>query len=242
VAYPVGKIMSKDSREEILRRIRLGLYGSNDKRTYPAKFNEDQSEQNSIVIPSEFQSSSRTLKDQFIEEVRKINGNSEFMENEDGIRNFIIELVEERGFSSFAIWESDLLQRLNLREVLQNKGLKPAAGNNKEEIAGADIGITEADFAIADSGTLVLMTNERQPRSVSLIPPVHVAILESNKIVASIHELFAFLTSPVTGMHSIEDLSSCMTFITGPSRTADIELNLTLGVHGPKEIFVLVYD
>ena len=233
--------MSTDSREEILRRIRKGLHGSTDKNASP-KLDDDRAEQGSIHIPSEFLSNNKTLTTQFIEELRKISGNADVIENEEAIKAFILRLILDRRSNSFAIWESDLLQRLNLRDVLQDKGLKSATANNKEEMAEADIGITEADFAIADSGTLVLFADERQPRSVSLIPPVHVAILKSNRIVANIHDLFAHLTHSVAEMGSINDLSSCVTFITGPSRTADIELNLTLGVHGPKEIFVLVYN
>lgn len=233
--------MSESSREEILRRIRKGLYSPNDRKA-SAKLDDDRPDQNSIRIPSEFQSNNKILAGQFTEELRKISGNAEFIGNEEAIKDFILSLILERSFNSFAIWESDLLQRLNLRAVLEDKGLKTVAPNNKEEMGKADIGITEADFAIADSGTLVLFADERQPRSVSLIPPVHVAILKSTRIVANIHELFAHLTNSVAEMASINDLSSCMTFITGPSRTADIELNLTLGVHGPKEIFALLYN
>lgn len=233
--------MSESSREEILNRIRRGLYSSNDKKTFSVKLNEDISEQNSIGIPGEFQPNNRILTDQFVEEVRKISGNANVVESEDEIRDFIIRLIEERGFSSFTIWESDLLQRLHLRDDLQNKGLKFASPNNKEEMAKADIGITEADFAIAETGTIVLTANEKQPRTVSLIPPIHIAILKSTKIAGNINDLFALLSNSISEMGSIDELTSCMTFITGPSRTADIELNLTLGVHGPKEILVLVY-
>ena len=105
----------------------------------------------------------------------------------------------------------------------------------------ADIGITEADFGIADTGTLVLIANEKQPRSVSLIPPIHVAILQSDVILEKMEDVFAILKNSLDETGSIAKLTSCITFITGPSRTGDIELNITLGVHGPKELFVLIY-
>jgi L-lactate dehydrogenase complex protein LldG len=234
--------MSESSREEILRRIRVGLYGSTEKKTSSVKFKEDKLEQSSTPIPSEFQSNNRILIDQLMQEVRKISGNAEFIENEQAIREFIIGLIEERSFSSFTIWESDLLQRLHLCRDLQNKGLNFASPDNKEEMAKADVGITEADFAIADSGTLVLIAHERQPRSVSLIPPIHIAIVKASLILRNINDLFTQLSDSISEKSSIDEITSCMTFITGPSRTADIELNLTLGVHGPKEIFVLVYS
>ena len=108
---------------------------------------------------------------------------------------------------------------------------------NKNKIANSDIGITEVDYAIADTGTLVLLTNKNQPRSVSLLPPIHLAIVRQENLVRNIKDLFIILKSK---LQNVEDITSCMTFITGPSRTADIELNLTLGVHGPKELIVVI--
>jgi len=104
-------------------------------------------------------------------------------------------------------------------------------------MANADIGITEVDYAIADTGTLVLLTDKDQPRSVSLLPPIHVAIVRPENLVRNIKDLFIILKSR---LQNSEDITSCMTFVTGPSRTADIELSLTLGVHGPKELYVLI--
>ena len=109
------------------------------------------------------------------------------------------------------------------------------------EMAEADIGITEADFGIADTGTMVLIANEKQPRSVSLIPPVHIAIIKSDVIVENLKDVFVLLTNTISQSGSLTNLTSCITFITGPSRTGDIELNITLGVHGPKELLVLIH-
>ena len=229
--------MSNNPRKEILKRIKEGLYHSrNAVKEEPLLVR-----QKTIGFPHDLQQESRILIDQFIEEITRVSGNACVVEGEDGIRDFIIGLIEERGSGSFAIWESDLLTRLRLREFLEGRGLKFTSPNRKEEMARADIGITEADFAIADTGTLVLIANQKQPRSVSLIPPIHIAILDSQKIVRNIHDLFAMLANSIADMESINELTSCITFITGPSRTADIELNLTLGVHGPKGLFVLIY-
>jgi len=83
----------------------------------------------------------------------------------------------------------------------------------------------------------VLLTNKNQPRSVSLLPPIHLAIVQPENLVRNIRDLFVILKSK---LEEEKDITSCMTFITGPSRTADIELNLTLGVHGPKELYVVI--
>jgi L-lactate dehydrogenase complex protein LldG len=238
--------MSRNSREEILKRIKEGLYHSTSASLSIATPGpkEEKSmivKQKAIELPYELELNRRVLIGQFIEEVTKVNGSAKVVESEGKIRNSIMRLVEEHGSTSFTIWESDLLKKINLKEFLERKGLKFASPDEKEEVATVDIGITEADFAIADMGTLVLIANDRQPRSVSLIPPIHAAILRPNVIFRDIHHLFAFLSDSIAKVRSIEEITSCMTFITGPSKTADIELTLTLGVHGPKELFVLVY-
>ena len=70
---------------------------------------------------------------------------------------------------------------------------------------------------------------------VSLLPPVHIAIIRSSDIHPTIGDALAAL-------HGANDLSRAITFITGPSRTADIELTLTVGVHGPKELYVIIIE
>ena len=135
------------------------------------------------------------------------------------------------------MWESDYLNSLGLKELLKEEGLRQIISNDKNDIAEAGIGITGADYAIADTGTLVLLTDEDRPRSVSLLPPIHLAIIRKSDIVSDIRELFIILKQRLDAGQSTP---SCMTFITGPSRTADIELNLTLGVHGPKELYVII--
>lgn len=104
---------------------------------------------------------------------------------------------------------------------------------SREAIAGADVGITSADYALADTGSLVMFTESKESRLVSLLPPCHIAVIESTKIVASLDDVFRL--RPLPGAES-----SAMVVITGPSRTADIEMRLVRGVHGPGEIHVIV--
>jgi hypothetical protein len=101
---------------------------------------------------------------------------------------------------------------------------------SREACIDADIGVTSADFAIADTGTLVFLT---EPRLISLLPPRHIAIIERAKILMSLDELFSRVPQPGA-------LSSSMVLATGPSRTADIEMRLVRGVHGPGEVTVLI--
>ncbi len=99
--------------------------------------------------------------------------------------------------------------------------------------AAADFGITSADYALADTGTLVLLASPREARLVSLLPPAHIAVIPCGRILTGLDELFSILPDPAAA-------TSSMVLITGPSRTADIEQILVRGVHGPGRVMVVV--
>ncbi len=231
----------KDSREEILRKVKLGLYGdpkhkdgdisSRDSGRDFAKEAEELLRDRIIIADK--------LLEQFIKELLNVNTGVREAHGKEELRDFITGLVHENGVSSFVMWESESLNSLGLKELLKGEGLRQIISNDKNEIAEAGIGITGADYAIADTGTLVLLTDESKPRSVSLLPPIHLAIVRKSDIMTDISELFIILKQRLDTGQSVP---SCMTFVTGPSRTADIELNLTLGVHGPKELHVIITE
>jgi L-lactate utilization protein LutC len=101
------------------------------------------------------------------------------------------------------------------------------------EVFNFEVGITTAQAAIAETGTLVLDSSCERNRLVSLVPPVHIAVVAASTIRETLGETLALLQSG-------GEVSPAITFITGPSRTADIELTLTIGVHGPQELYVII--
>jgi len=103
----------------------------------------------------------------------------------------------------------------------------------RELCATADVGITSADYALADTGTLVLLSSPQEARMISLLPPAHIAIVPRARILTGLDELFSVLPNPA-------ESTSSMVLITGPSRTADIEQILVRGVHGPGVLSVVV--
>ncbi len=105
----------------------------------------------------------------------------------------------------------------------------------REACAAADIGITSADYALAETGTFVMLSSPQEARMVSLLPPVHIAVIPRSRILANLDELLAVLPLPA-------EQTSSMVLITGPSRTADIEQILVRGVHGPGEIYAVIVD
>jgi L-lactate utilization protein LutC len=104
-----------------------------------------------------------------------------------------------------------------------------------KDLFSFDVGITTAQAAIAETGTLVLDSAVEHNRLISLVPPVHIALLDASRIYATLGETLAMLQSG-------GEVSPAITFITGPSRTADIELTLAIGVHGPQELYVIIQD
>jgi L-lactate dehydrogenase complex protein LldG len=99
--------------------------------------------------------------------------------------------------------------------------------------ASAAVGITGADYALADTGTVVLLSSQQEARMISLLPPICIAIVERARLLSGLDELLSVLPRPA-------EQTSSMVLITGPSRTADIEQILVRGVHGPGEIHVVV--
>ncbi len=101
--------------------------------------------------------------------------------------------------------------------------------------ATADVGITSADYALAATGTLVMLSSPQEARMISLLPPAHIAVFPRARLLANLDELLSVLPNPA-------EQTSSMVLITGPSRTADIEQILVRGVHGPGEICAVIVE
>lgn len=150
-------------------------------------------------------------------------------------------------------WSSDLLTRLEVDAALEQNGIRVDVPSEptttvgptdrqamRQHVAQADLGISGITYAIAETGTLALAAHAGQMRGVSLLPPVHIAVAEADQIVATMADCLADIQA--AGDDLQHNLTSCISFITGPSRTGDIELNLTVGVHGPGELHLVILD
>ena len=160
-----------------------------------------------------------------------------------------IATLAERGQVKKVVRSShDVFSRLDVEGTLQRAGAEVveqsaakgvAMDASREEAAIAELGVTGVDYAIADLGSCVIQPREGISRTTSLLPPVHVAIVEPAQIVGDLSDFMALWAADAqrTG-----DPGSYMNIITGPSRTADIEQILVVGVHGPKEVHMVVLD
>jgi L-lactate dehydrogenase complex protein LldG len=141
-------------------------------------------------------------------------------------------LVKDQNIRKATVWETPHLKKLRAAEILKTLGVELISPtSNKHAMALCDLGVTEADFLLPETGTLVLGSSFEKPRAVSLLPRIHLAIVHPNMLRADMHQVFAEARDP-----------HYLLFITGPSRTADIELTVTLGVHGPRHLFVWMMD
>jgi len=111
----------------------------------------------------------------------------------------------------------------------------------REKFIAATVGISGANMAIAETGTIVLVTNEGNADLTTTLPPVHIALFGIDKLVATLDDAVAVLRMlPRSGTGQV--ITSYVNWITGPSRSADIEQSLTIGVHGPRELHCVILD
>jgi L-lactate utilization protein LutC len=109
----------------------------------------------------------------------------------------------------------------------------------RSSAAEADCGITDGEWGIASTGSVILPMTAERHRATSLVPPVSLIILSADRILNSLPEAIAKIGDSY--MKQPQKPSSIVV-VTGPSRTADIELNLVMGVHGPKELIVVLVE
>jgi L-lactate dehydrogenase complex protein LldG len=127
------------------------------------------------------------------------------------------------------ITSSPFIERLNLARALELAGFTVSSWDQmtRDQSYDVDCGITDVAYAIAETGSLVIRPTPGHGRSLSLAPALHIAIIEQRNLIADLVDLFNMLP---------RDGSGTATIISGPSKTADIEGNLVVGVHGPHEV------
>lgn len=167
----------------------------------------------------------------FLDEIKKLSGVGQRLAA-GRIADALKTLVAEQKIGKATAWNTHGLQQLQISDHLSSLGVKMVSPTSeKHEMAQCDLGITEADYLLPETGTIVLQSSVEKPRAVSLLPRVHLAIVRPEMLRPDMHQVFAEAKN-----------GDYLVFITGASRTADIELTTTLGVHGPRELFVWMVD
>lgn len=174
----------------------------------------------------------------FIEELQALGGHGKRVESGEEAREYVLELARKREAGLLVRWDVDELEALGVDGPLGEAGVEVAVWRDLEdfkEVAGkADIGLSTAAWAIAETGTLVLEGGPGMGRSVTLLPPTYVAVVPVDRILRTVPEAIDKYAGAADG------LPANVCFHSGPSRSGDIEMALFVGMHGPGDVHVLL--
>ena len=174
------------------------------------------------IVPPRTPGSPEAELEKLLDEIEALSGETARIQEED-VGASLERLVADHSIERATLWSTPRLNELGVEAHLARVGVEIVpADADKHALARCDLGVTEADFALPETGTLGLLASATKPRAVSLLPRVHLVILSPDALVADLHQVFEQARE-----------HPYLVFIGGPSRTADIELTLTLGVHGP---------
>lgn len=204
------------SKENILKKIRQAL-------SHPVPLPFPKSEGNNSV----FQTQTDDLEVQFAEEFTRLLGKFAFCENEPDLTKQLQQLFTEKKWDNIYCNEEKLFPLISHSTTYQI---------DKPTLADCDASITTCEYLIARTGTIVMSTAQTG-RTTSVYAPVHICIAYTNQLVYDNKEALQLLKEKYEGR-----IPSSITFATGPSRTADIEKTLVVGVHGPKEVYLFLVD
>jgi L-lactate dehydrogenase complex protein LldG len=165
-----------------------------------------------------------------LDEVRGLSGQSRRVQGPEGFAIALEELVKAEGVRKASFSAHPLYRRYGLVELLARLEVEivPPA-SDRRELAECDLGMTVADGALPETGTVLLRTTKGQPDLLSLLPRVHLALVTPDTLLPDLHHAFALAKGD---KHFV--------LVSGSSRTADIEKVLTLGAHGPKSFHLWI--
>ncbi|WP_026584130.1 LutC/YkgG family protein [Bacillus sp. J33] len=162
--------------------------------------------------------------------------------------SLIASLIKEYGGKSVVTWDdprfdefglSSFFKELEGDEISLHVWDREGGEENLAFSATADIGITFSDATLAESGTVVLYSDKGKGRAVSLLPVIYFAVIPKSTIVPRMTQVAKHIHTKV---ENGEPVPSCVNFISGPSNSADIEMNLIVGVHGPVQAAYIIVD
>ena len=205
------------SKETILKKIRKAL-------SQPVAQPFPQSEGNSSVYTPPGDENAVVFAEQF----SRLQGRFVYCINRQELAFQLSSLIKKMDWSRVYCLEDELLQQTGIN--LDDRRVR-------DDLAGCDASITGCEFLVARTGSIVMSAAQKSGRNTSVYAPVHICIAWSHQLVPDVKDA-------LQGMRDRygSKLPSLMTFATGPSRTADIEKTLVVGVHGPKEVYVFLVE
>ncbi len=227
------------SRDQILAAIQISLHAN--RPLLLAEAMRVTHEPPPFVLPAQ-----DDLAGQFVAEVQKLEGKAYRVATAEEALAIIEQLIIETQARQVIGWDVDQIGLPGLAALLAAQGVTPAIANIRgearqarlQELEPIPICLSGVELAIAESGTLLLRHGLGRPRLASLLAPCHIAIVFERQLVRGLGEALTILLQRYG--EEIFGPTSNLTFITGPSRTADIEMTLSLGIHGPPQLHVIL--
>lgn len=205
------------SKENILKRIRKALSEST-----PIPFPQSEG------YHSVFHSSVQEPEVEFAEQFTRLLGKFVFCIDHQELNDQLSALVKNQK------WKNLYCREDKLKAILQHASFD---GFPSADLAGCDAAITTCELLVARTGSIVMSAAGPSGRTTSVYAPVHICIAYTDQLVYDIKDALQLMKEKYS-----QQLPSLFTFATGPSRTADIEKTLVVGVHGPKEVYVFLVD
>jgi len=197
---------------------------------------------------AEYQLSPTNRVQKFMAELASLGGSASLFHTIESLHAALQTTLRELGAVHVGVWGGDFAKRWQIDDVLADYQRVEFGNRNLEDentlgdakaFATVDVGITGCQFAVADTGSVVLIASRTAGRVVSLLPSVHIVLLHASQIVTRMGEVWAGLAGQRTGSQG-EPWPAAVNFITGPSRSSDIENDLSIGVHGPAAVIAFV--
>ncbi len=190
------------------------------------------------IIPKAwvFQREFESLSDQFSSALKTVKGEVVFAETINKAWDILDRLLSQLGVKKVVVTDEMPVNQVNYSErfgIEEWHLVGKSAGDHREFCTSADVSITSADAALAETGSIIISAGPGRSRAASLLPPIHIALVPISKLLPDIFSWTA---------KRKDEIPSQIVLISGPSKTADIEQTLVVGVHGPKRFIVVLYD
>lgn len=240
-------------RAKFLARVTAGL--GNDQFVAPSRDSATAGFDNPVTAKSNADNAmadagnrSSELADQMADMAATNGWKVHRVSNPEDAADLVARICEEKNAQSVLRSTHEVLDEIGVNTAVSNTGaslgVTQHSGENSRELVeqsksdafAADIGITGVDYAVAETGTVVLHPRSGLSRLVSLAPPTHIAVLRPGEVLDSLDELFAMERNDFLS----GNLAGSMNLISGPSKTADIEGTTVTGIHGPLEVHLVI--
>jgi L-lactate dehydrogenase complex protein LldG len=217
-----------DERRRFLSRLSERLGGNRLEPVFPSEGEEREED-----VPEE------ERVERFIHNLSLLGGQAVRIRGREAFRRRLMEDIDREG-SPLVLWKDSLLEEvtaeLSVERIVWESDRNPVELIREAE--RAKVGLVRADWGVATTGSVVLLNGNGRGRSVSLLPPTLIVLLERGNLVSETRSVWVRIGKKSRD----EGVPACINWITGPSRSADIEGDLSIGVHGPVRVFVYLLE